>query len=272
MVRPNQTQTANDVTDVTSIGLGFRGSEASLRGAQAQLGDGNFTLTEVGAMTAKNSPRDIQDVPRRPASGTMARVAMQPKPAPELVESKTPPALDTSHDLPNRGDDDDSPHEEETTRISSPLRMVSAGMPHDDEESTREFVDVTRVMPPPSDSASSVLPRSERRPTSHTDDQPTSTPSVVVADDSRSAFAVPATLITPPTPVAVANVAYVDPLKAERALLRAITSPRVVVPPVVAIRPAPPSPRMLAIVATFSALGLLWVMAVAAMVVVLVTR
>lgn len=221
-------------------------------------------------MTAKSSPKDIQDVPRRPVSGTMARVAPQPRAeAPERLESHLPPALDTSHDLPS--DDDDEPYEEETTRISSPLRMVSAVAEHDDEESTREFVDVTRVMPPRSDSVSDVPPRSERRPTSRDDSPPPSTPSVVVADDSKSNFAVPATLVTP-APSAVANVSGVDPLQAERALLRAITSPRVVVPPVVAIRPAPPSPRMLAIVAAFSALGLLWVMAVAAMVLVLVTR
>lgn len=64
------------------------------------------------------------------------------------------------------------------------------------------------------------------------------------------------------------------PLELERALLRALTAtaPRLVMPPVVAIRAAPPSPRMLAIVATFTMLGLMWVMAVCAMILVLVTR
>lgn len=74
-----------------------------------------------------------------------------------------------------------------------------------------------------------------------------------------------------------ANANAIDrqgPLELERALLRALTAtaPRLVMPPVMAIRPAPPSPRMLAIVATFTTLGLMWVMAVCAMILVLVTR
>jgi hypothetical protein len=221
-------------------------------------------MSPISERNTEGSPNDAADSsrPRRgPVSGTMARVVPRPSDA-EL------PSLDAYPDLDGFGEEE----EEEATRVSSPLRMLHST----DEESTGIYEDPpTRVMPAAessepleaahpatipapasaSESASAIDGAPASRPASRPVSAAASVPSVVVGDDARGER----------TP---------DPLEIERALLRALTAtaPRFVVPPVVAIRPAPPSPRMLAIVAGFTALGLLWVMAVCAMILVLVTR
>lgn len=191
---------------------------------------------------APPSSREGEGVPRRPVSGTMARVAPQ-------VADEAPEPAPTLHDLSAFDDDDDDTgvFEEDQTRVSSPLKLLDTS----DEEMTREYHDLpTRVMhaeegAPPSSQPIAPPPSGIQ-----------TVASVVVAEE----IAAPRKERTP------------DPLDVDRALLRALTAPRFAVPPVVAIRPAPPSPRMLAIVAGFTALGMLWVMAVCAMVLVLVTR
>lgn len=204
---------------------------------------------------APPSSREGEDaLPRRPVSGTMARVAPQ---APDEAPEPAP----TLHDLSafDDADDDAEIFGEEPTCVSSPLKLLDTS----DEEMTREYRDLpTRVMHSDEGAPPSSQPVSQ--PVSQPASQPTPAPpsgvqavaSVVVAEE----IAAPRKERTP------------DPLDVDRALLRALTAPRFAVPPVVAIRPAPPSPRMLAIVAGFTALGMLWVMAVCAMVLVLLTR
>lgn len=61
-----------------------------------------------------------------------------------------------------------------------------------------------------------------------------------------------------------------EPTPVDRLLLNAVAAPPVV--PIIAMRTAPPNARLLATVALFTALGMLWVFTVAAMVMSFVTR
>lgn len=239
-----------------------------------------FTTKRAPATEPQSADSQVVDARRSPVSGTMARVV--------------PQAPETLAEFPSSDEDDDE-HEgesEEATRISSPLRILHTGA---DEESTSQYHDLpTRVMHPPEESIDApVSSRSSVSQTSLPRPLPSAPPAssrgtLLVARAAlpspqpsaalRGAHASRARTPLPPTsvvqPAASVVVAESESLELERALLRALTAtaPRMVMPPVVAIRSAPPSPRMLAIVAAFTTLGLLWVMAVCAMVLVLVTR
>lgn len=221
---------------------------------------------------AKRNDEDARSerAPRRPVSGTMARVR---PPEPTTVD------------------------DEDMTRVSSPLRAMSAAAPgpyDDDDESTRQYVDMpTRVMHTPAVEAPSESSATAAEPVSAPESAPASAPvsvppvsgvvvmpSVLIAESASlkaAALAVPAApRATMPSATAprIPAERTPHPLEVDRALLRAITATpaRFVMPPVVAIRTPKPSPRMLAVVAGFTMLGMLWVMAVCAMILVLVTR
>lgn len=189
------------------------------------------------------------------------------------ASGEVPVVPDTIHDVSAFVDDDDEDFEEET-RVSSPLRLltpsekqkVATARHAHDEMPTRAFVRRGESSRPIG--VGDRIGR-DRTPTSATAPAPVPHSSV-----NREAGRVPSVLVDHSWDAASNTQENTpNPLDVDRALLRVITAPRMVTA-AVAIHPGDtgPSRRTLVAVAIFSALGMLWVMAVSAMIVVLLTR
>jgi hypothetical protein len=227
------------------------------------------------------------DLSQRPKSGTRARVT------PDAAPVGPPKPLQIADDIAEIAAENAASVEiftDDPTCVSEPLIPVDdppvgpRPFIDDDPDSTRAYEELptrvfhraeserppisemrksqadTRIEPPSSSAVRSTgpLPLVQAPPLGDNDaTRAVPLPSVQV---EAALVASPSPIPSPvPPPIA-------DPLAVDRALLRAISSPAPMIVPLVAVRPAPPNKRMLAIVALFTTLGMLWVLAVSAMI------
>jgi hypothetical protein len=253
----------------------------NLEGAAMRKGTGAVENKEAGPASSR------EDLVPRPQSGTRARVTPD-----AFVPAGPPKPLQIADDIAAIAAESAAAVEiytDDPTCVNEPLIPVDDAPPvgprpflDSDPDSTRAYEELpTRVFvrgeserPPISEMRKSQADTRIEPPSSSavrpTNPLPLVQPPPLANNDVTRAVPQPsvqveAAVIVPPIPSPVPPP-LADPLAVDRALLRAISAPAPMMVPIVAVRPAPPNKRMLAIVALFTTLGMLWVLAVSAMI------